>query len=61
MSSGLLAMKMRYEKWCKEFGIPEQEVNLKFWLSGQYGKTRREVEALKKAEKEPIPPAPKID
>ena len=58
--SGLLVMKLRYKKWCKEYGIPEQRVNLRFWLSGQYWKTRKEVKALKKAEKEVVPPAPKI-
>lgn len=58
--SGLLVMKLRYKKWCKEYGIPEQRVNLSFWLSGQYWKTRKEVKALKEAKKEVIPPAPKI-
>ena len=58
--SALLVMKERYRKWCKEYGIPEEKVNLKFWLKGQYGKTRREVKALNRAEKDPIPPAPKI-
>lgn len=58
--SGLLIMKKRYRKWCKEYGIPEQKVNLKFWLTGQYGKVGREVKALKKAEKEPVSPAPKL-
>ena len=46
-------MKLRYKKWCKEYGIPEQKVNLKFWLSGQYQNTRKEAEALKEAREEP--------
>lgn len=58
--SGLLIMKKRYRKWCKEYGIPEQKVNLKFWLTAQYGKVGREVKALKKVEKEPVYPAPKL-
>ena len=33
---------------------------MKFWLTGQYGKVGREVKALKKAEKEPVFPAPKL-
>ena len=61
MTGGLLVMKMRYRKWCRELGIPEQKADLKFWLTGQYGKARREAQALKKAEKEPVPPAPKIN
>lgn len=59
--SGLLVMKLRDKKWCKEYGIPEQRVNMSFWLSGQYWKTRKEVKALKKAKKkEAVPPTPKI-
>ncbi len=53
-------MKRNYKRWCKEFGIPTQRVTPKFWLTGQYGKTRRIVEGLKKAENLPIPPAPKL-
>ena len=53
-------MKLRYKKWCKEYGIPEQRVNLRFWLNGQYWKTRKEVKALEEANKEVVPPAPKI-
>lgn len=30
--SGILVMKLRCKKWCKEYGIPEERVNLKFWL-----------------------------
>lgn len=53
-------MKRNYKRWCKEFGIPPQRVTPKFWLTGQYGKTGRIVEGLKKAENLPILPAPKL-
>ena len=34
-------MKLRYKKWRREYVIAKQKVNLKFWLSGQYQKTRK--------------------
>lgn len=58
--SGILVMKARCKKWCKEYGIPEERVNLKFWLGGRYWNTEKEVKALKKAQKEPVPPAPEL-
>ncbi|MBQ3828713.1 MAG: hypothetical protein II818_01390 [Aeriscardovia sp.] len=53
-------MKLRCKKWCKEYGIPEERVNLKFWLGVRYWNTEKEVKALKKAQKEPVPPAPEL-
>ena len=49
-----------YRRWCREFGIPEQDLTLKFWLSGQYVKIKNEVMRLKDAEKLPIPKPPKV-
>lgn len=59
-AGGLIAMKLRYKKWCQQYGIPPQKVTFKFWLTGQYGKTRSMVKKLEKAEALPIPKAPKI-
>lgn len=58
--SGILVMKLRCKKLCKEYGIPEERVNLKFWLGVRYWNTEKEVKALKKAQKEPVPPAPEL-
>lgn len=57
----ICVIKVKCKQWCREFGIPEEKLGLKFWRSGQYKETRDAAIRLKEAEKLSIPKPLKLN